>query len=449
MTAPFLLANVGQEMGAFSLREFDGQKPMPRKLNRLNARFVETVKEPNFYPDGNNLALKVEGPTAKSWIYRYTVKGRTRDHGLGTAIPGNYAKAYLTLAEARIAALQVTAARRAGHDPIDSARAIKEAAKGAPQPAAPTFRSVADALIAQHEATWRNDTHKQQWRNTLRDYVFPAFGDQPVATVAVSDVLRVLEPIWMTKPETASRVRGRIEKVLDRAIAMGLHPGPNPAAWRGRLQALLPAKGKVRAVTHHAALPWREVGAFMAALRQQDGVAARALEFTVLTCARTGETIGAKWSEIDLAERVWVVPASRMKAHREHRVALPDRAVAIVRAMAQGREPASDEFVFPGQKRGAPLSNMAMSAVLERMSVSATVHGMRSVFRDWAAEATNFPRELAEAALAHTNRDKVESAYKRGDQLEKRRRMMEAWASFCSKSAPAIDAKVVAIGGSR
>jgi len=271
--------------------------------------------------------------------------------------------------------------------------------------------------------------HKEQWPNTLNTYAGPVFGSLPVQAIDVGLVMKALEPIWQTKPETASRLRGRIEAVLDWATAREYRKGENPARWRGHLDKLLPARSKVRKVEHHSALPYDELADFIVALRGQEGVASRALEFLILTAARTGEVIGARWDEVDLEEKIWVVPAARMKAGREHRVPLSAAAVAVLEEMSEIRE---SDFVFPGGKKGKPLSNMAMLAVLKRMERSElTAHGFRSSFRDWAAEQTNFPHEVAEMALAHTVGDKVEAAYRRGDLFQKRQQIMEAWARFC------------------
>lgn len=298
---------------------------------------------------------------------------------------------------------------------------------------------MAAAYIAAHEASWRNAKHRQQWGNTLADYAFPVLGKLGVGMIGTADVTRVLEPIWRDKPETAARVRGRIEAVLDYAAAREWRTGENPARWRGHLANILPARAKLARVEHHAALPWRDVGAFMATLAEQEGIAALALRFAILTAARTGEVIGARWGEIDASNAIWTVPAARMKAQQEHRVPLSDAALAVLAEMAKLRrsdDPA--EFVFPGARAGQPLSNMALAMTLRRMGRDdVTVHGFRSTFRQWCAEATNTPRELAEAALAHTLKDKVEAAYQRGDMMEKRHRLMSDWATFCARPAPA------------
>jgi integrase len=304
-----------------------------------------------------------------------------------------------------------------------------------------TFRACAEAYVAAHKAGWRSAKHGQQWQASLRDYVDPVFGSLPVQAVDVALVTKAIEPIWSTKPETASRVRGRVESVLDWATARGYRKGENPARWRGHLDKLLPRKSKVRRVEHHPALPYAEIGAFMGDLRQQEGVAALGLEFAILTAARTGEVIGAKWDEINQTERVWTVPADRMKGNREHRVPLSDAAMAIVEKTAATR---SSDYVFPGHRRGKPISSTAFFMLLREMGRGdLTAHGFRSTFRDWCAEQTNFAREVAEAALAHKIPNAVEAAYRRGDLFQKRRQLAEAWARYCD-SAPAAG-KVVSI----
>jgi integrase len=294
-----------------------------------------------------------------------------------------------------------------------------------------TFKDCAERYIEAHRPGWKNPKHAKQWPSTLEDYVYPVFGPIPVQAVDVGLVMKALEPIWKTKPETASRVRGRIESILDWATARGYRQGENPARWRGHLDKLLPARGKVQKVKHHAALPYGEMGDFVAELRGQEGVAARALEFLILTATRTGEVIGARWDEFDLAKKVWTVPGERMKAGKEHRVPLSERALAIIEEM-KGQGVNDHPFLFPGGRPGKPLSNMAMLKLLQRMDRGdLTAHGFRSTFRDWAAEMTHFPTEVAEMALAHTVSDKVEAAYRRGDLFQKRRELMEAWARYC------------------
>jgi integrase len=295
-------------------------------------------------------------------------------------------------------------------------------------------------LIEKNRAGWRNAKHRQQWENTLATYVYPTLGELPVSAIDTGLVVQVLDPIWTEKPETASRVRGRIEAVLDAATVRGFRQGPNPAQWKGSLAHVLPAPAKVRKVEHHAALPFDQMPAFLAALRGRPGMAARALEFAILSASRTGEVLGARWGEIDLAAKVWTVPADRMKAGREHRVPLSSPALAVletVQPLALMRDGKPDPVapVFPGLRRALPLSNMSLLMVLRRMERDdLTAHGFRSTFSDWAAERTAYPREAVEMALAHTINNKVEAAYRRGDLFDKRCRLMDDWARFCSSS---------------
>jgi integrase len=402
-------------------------------INALSPPAIKHAK-PGRHCDGNGLFLLVKETGKKSWVFRYKLAGRERDMGLG----GAYGPGSVTLAEARARAVELRKLVRAGVDPItDRKAALIEAAAQSHAKAtqAITFKSVAAAYIAANEVGWRNAKHRAQWRSTIETYVYPYMGDLPVADVATSHVMAALEPVWHTKPETARRVRGRIESVLDYARAREWRTGENPARWRGHIANLLPARSKAARVQHHAALPWREAGAFMTMLRKREAVAARALEFAILTAARSGEVIGARWHEIDLGTALWTVPASRMKAAREHRVPLSTDAVALLTEMAK-LQPAEDgdgsAMVFPGAKPGQPLSQMAMLMLLRRMERSdLTAHGFRSTFRDWCAEATSYPNEMAEIALAHTVGDKVEAAYRRGDMIDRRRRMMDDWANFC------------------
>jgi len=310
-----------------------------------------------------------------------------------------------------------------------------------------TFKACAEAYIEAHKAGWRNAKHANQWANTLATYAYPVFGGEPVQAVDVALVTKVLEPIWTTKTETASRVRGRIESVLDWATARGYRKGDNPARWRGHLENLLPRRTKVQRVQHHPALPYAEIGAFLTALRVQEGIAARALEFTILTAARTSETIGAGREEFNQDRTIWTVPDGRIKGGKEHRVPLSPAASAVVKKMLADHNGA---FAFPGGKPKKPLSNAGMSAVLDRMGRDdITVHGFRSTFRDWAAETTPFPNEVVEMALAHVIENKAEAAYRRGDLLEKRRPLMEAWAEYCARPAPAAGDNVVPIRGGK
>jgi integrase len=414
---------------------------MTRTTGRLTGLKIKRAKQPGMYADGGGLYLQVSDNGA-SWIYRYMIARRAREMGLGPL-------ELFGLAEARAKALDARKLRHEGIDPIEARRA--ERAKARLDAAkAITFDQCAEAYITAHRAGWRNDKHAGQWGATLATYAAPVMGSMPVQLIDTGFVTKVIEPLWTKKPETANRLRGRIEAVLDWAAARGYRTGENPARWRGHLDKLLPARSNVRQVEHHAALPYAELSAFLARLREQEGVAARALEFTILTAARTGESIGATWGEINWTDKLWIIPGARMKGAREHRVPLCDRALAILRQMkpADNIPTAAEQFVFSGGKPGRPLSNMAFLMLLRRMSrADLTAHGFRSSFRDWAAERTNFPSEVAEMALAHVVGNKVEAAYRRGDLFDKRRRLMAAWADFLSK-ALADNAKVVSLRGS-
>jgi len=399
---------------------------MARIIRKLTAQAVTRATKRGYLPDGGGLYLQVSATGAKSWVFRYRQAGRLRELGLGSLHT-------VGLAEARVAALAARKQRLDGADPI-AARKSGRAASAAST--ARTFAMVAEQWLAAHECGYRNDKHRAQVRTTLTTYAFPTLGTMPVASITTGDVLAALRPIWQRAPETASRLRGRIEAVLSYAKAMHWREaGENPAAWKDNLDHLLPATGKIARVEHHAALPWQNMGSFMAELRQRDGIGATALQFTILTAARSGETRGAAWSEIDLPAAVWTIPAARMKAGREHRVPLSDAALAVLRHMEPLRDDKAGGLVFPGTK-AKPLSDMSLSAVVRRMGRGGiTVHGFRSTFRDWCAEATNYPREIAEAALAHVNRDKVEAAYARGDHLARRARLMAEWAEHCARPA--------------
>jgi integrase len=432
-----------------------GREPdVPRKAKGLTAAKVDKETKPGRYGDGAGLYLLVRSGTSKFWLFRYTRAGKTREMGLGAA----KGRSAVSLADARDNVAELRRQLREGRDPFDEREAEKARRKASATRAVAdgmTFGDVADRYIAAHEAGWRNPKHRQQWRNTLKSYVRPTIGGLAVGAVGVGEVMRILEPLWQAKPETASRVRGRLERILDHAKARGWREGENPARWRGHLDQLLPARAKLRAVNHHAALPYAEAGGFIAELRQQGGTAARALEFTILTATRSGEALKARWSEINLAQKTWTIPASRMKGTKEHRVPLPGPAVAILKEQArlQPSKIAADDpsaFVFPGARRKRPLSDMAMLKLLERMGHhDITVHGFRSTFRDWAAERTNFPNHVVEVALAHAISDKVEAAYRRGDLFEKRRRLMDAWATFCAQPSRATthEAKVTRLRG--
>lgn len=418
---------------------------MPKRATPLTAAKVRTAK-PGTYVDGDGLMLFVrpgkldrsgKPTTSRFWLMRYSYGGKRREAGLGRA---GEAAGDVTLAEAREKVAEWRRTLKAGNDPLsqreaDAARQKAEAQAAVAQ--AMTFRMVAGLYLTAHEAGWKNVRHRQLWRNTLTTYAFPHMGDLPIAEVATAHVMMALEPIWREKTETASRVRGRIEAVLDYAAARGWRMGENPARWRGHVAKLLPERSKVAPTAHHAALAWKDAAEFLTDLRGREGLSARALEFAILTAARTGEVLGARWQEMDLANATWTAPAARMKMKREHRVPLSPAALAILRAVAPLR-PANDDaggaFVFPGARKGSPLSSMALLMTLRRMDRGdLTAHGFRSTFRDWTAERTSYPNEVAEAALAHTVKNETEAAYRRGDLFEKRRRLMEDWATFCAK----------------
>jgi integrase len=388
------------------------------KLGRL-------VRKPGMHADGGGLYLQVTAGGA-SWIYRYMLNGRSREMGLGPL-------ALFGLQEARAKALDARRLRHGGIDPIEARRAARQQAR-LDAAKAITFKQCAESYIKAHRVGWRNGKHAAQWEATLATYAEPIIGALPVQTVDTALVLKVIEPLWTTKPETASRLRGRIESVLDWAKVREYRAGENPARWRGHLDKLLPARSKVRRVEHHAALPYAELPGFMVALREQEGIAARALEFLILTAARTGEVIGARSNEIDLLDKTWTVPATRMKGQRKHRVSLSARALAIlneIQAVRQGET--GDAFLFPGGKTGKPLSNMAFLMLLRRMGRGElTAHGFRATFKTWASERTSFQNEIVEASLAHIVGGKLWEAYMRGDLFEKRRRLMAQWATFCT-----------------
>ena len=398
-----------------------------RSLHRLSAVKVTNLKLPGYYADGGNLYLRVAPGGTKGWIFRFAMAGKTRDAGLGSYPT-------VSLIRAREAARRYRELVAAGVDPIETRRRDREAARVVSVKAM-TFEQCARAFIASHASAWRSARQPRLWSATLADYVYPVMGRLPVGAIDTALVLKVLEPIWSEKPETASRVRARIERVLDWAKVRGYREGENPARWRGHLDHLLPNWRKVRAVTHHAAMPYRDIATLMEKLRADPTAGAHALEFLILNATRTSEALGARWDEFDLEQKMWTIPAARMKTGREHRVPLSARAIAILKEMAKIRH---NEFVFPGNKEGRSIARMVLLNLVNRLAPDVTVHGFRSTFRDWSAEATNFPREAAELGLAHAVGDAVERAYARGDLLEKRRKLMEAWATYCGRvSSPA------------
>ena len=387
-----------------------------RQIHRLSALEVKNTKVPGLHGDGGGLLLRVTKSGTKNWVFRYN----RRDMGLG-AYPA------ISLEEARRRAADARKTLGQGIDPIKARRAM---------PATMKRISFADAYkeyISAHSPAWRNAKHRQQWQNTLRHYAEPIIGKKDVRDITADDCVRVLGPIWTEKPETASRLRGRMENVLDWCGAKGYRDRNtvNPASWRGNLKHLLAARSKKTGVRHHPAMPWRDIPAFMTKLRGRDGLAARALELLILTCARTSEVLLAERTEIE--GDIWTVPGSRMKGGLEHRVPLVPRAVQIIESLPilEG-----NSFLFPGQRQGRPLSNMSMEMLLRRMGHDAiTVHGFRSTFRDWAAEQTGFPREIAEMCLAHLVGNEVERAYRRSELLAKRRELLTAWADYCASAA--------------
>lgn len=412
---------------------------MPKKLSNVLTPLAVKNAKPGRYADGGGLHLLVKDSGARSWVYRFMLGGKSRDVGLGAAGLGG-----ISLAAARDARDALRIKVKAGTDPLEerqrkAADAIAEAQIA--KVAGITFKSVSEIYMESNWDSWRNHKHRHQWKSTMATYVYPVIGDLPVAEVGTTHVLQILEPMWRSKSETASRVRGRIETILDAAKARGYREGENPARWRGHIAQILPARARLTR-GHHKAMPYESIPEFLAALQQREAIAALALEFTILTAARTGEVIGAKWDEIDLDKAVWTIPANRMKAGKEHRVPLSLRAVEILKSTRELRK----EGLFPAVRGGA-LSGMAMAMLLRRIGVDVTVHGFRSSFRDWCAECTGYAHEVAEMALAHTIDNKVERAYRRGDLFEKRRRLMDDWAAYCVTGEVTIGDNVTPIRG--
>lgn len=393
---------------------------MPKIAAQLSALEVSRLKTPGFVSVGGvpGLSLQISATGARSWILRVKVGSKRRDMGLG-AYPA------VTLAQAHQKAREAREAIEQGHDPILTRERAQSQLRAA-QASAITFKQAAAKFIEAKAPEWRNPKHRAQWGATLETYAHPIIGNLDVKDVADVHILQILEPIWATKTETATRVRGRIENVLDWATAKKYRVGENPARWRGHLDKILPAPKKTTAVVHHPAIPVDDAPAFFAALQKRNGTAARALEFLTLTAACSGEVRGAVWSEFDLNKGLWTIPATRMKANKEHRVPLTESMMGILRQQPHLED---SDLVF-ASPRGKRLSDMAITQVMRRMELTAVPHGLRSTFRDWVAEKTSFPRDLAEKALAHTLTNAVEAAYQRGDALEKRRRMMDAWAKF-------------------
>jgi integrase len=399
---------------------------MALKINRLSAKTVESTKlAAGLYADGGNLLLQVTPTGSRSWIFRFKRHGKVRDMGLG-GFPA------VGLATARNLAQDAREAVAAGKDPIgerDARRALERVARANGK----TFRAAAEEYLAAHASSWRNEKHRHQWRQTLDDYAHPVIGDLAVADIGVADVRRVLDAIWSAKPETASRLRGRIEAIINAARADDDSRWSNPARWE-RHKHTLPKRSKIAPTQHHPALAWKELPALMAKLRGLTSITAAALEFVVLTAGRSGEIRGATWGEIDLAERLWTIPGERMKGNKPHVVPLSKRAVAILEAMAAIR---LNDYVFPGERRGQPLHDRTLRMFLSELQGDCTPHGMRSTFKTWATEATSFPDFLSEMALAHVSGNKVRDAYARGELLLKRRELMEAWAKHCGDTSKA------------
>jgi Integrase len=413
---------------------------MARGIHRLSAAKVRTETKPGFYSDGGGLYLQVSqfGGT-KSWVFKFTVNGRRRGMGLGPIHT-------FSLAEARDKAAELRKIVADGRDPIAERDELRRKSQVEDERQI-TFAQAVEKCLAKKENEFRNDKHRKQWRSTLDTYAAPIIGDMNVAHITFQDVLRVLEPIWTTKTETASRLRGRIENVLSWATVAGYRTGDNPARWAGNLKELLPKPSKVATKDNHPALALTDLPAWFAALRKRDGISARAVEFLTLCASRSGEVRGAVWSEIDLDAKLWVIPKERMKAQREHRVPLSDAAVELLKALPRIE---GSDFVFPAARGGA-LSDMSLSAVMRRMQDTATAkggngfvdprsgrpavpHGLRSTFRDWTADR-GVDRDMAEICLAHVVGSSVERAYRRSDMLERRRALMETWAAACRGEA--------------
>lgn len=403
---------------------------MARLIDKLTPLAVSKATKPGYYGDGGGLWLQVSKSGSKSWVFRFTLSKKQREMGLGAVHTVSLHAARAKAKECRLILLE-------GKDPLEASKASK-LAEALERAKMMTFDQCAKAYIAAHRSGWKNAKHASQWESTLETYAGPIIGKMPVALVDTALVVKVLSQqgkdklsLWESRTETASRLRGRIESILDWATVSKYRQGDNPARWRGHLDNLLADPSRSKRTVHHPALPWQETGAFMAALRNQDGIAAKAVELAVLTACRSGEVRLATWAEFDLDAALWVIPAERMKAKREHRVPLSTAALALLRSM-----PRASDLVFPGTKPGKPLSDMSLTAVLRRMKRDdITVHGFRSSFRDWCAEsvANSFPREVCEHALAHSLPDKVEAAYRRGDLIEKRTLLMQAWADYCGK----------------
>jgi len=406
---------------------------MPKKAKELSAIEIKGLTKQGLHAVGGvaGLSLSVVSSGARSWVLRYTIGSLRREMGLG-GYPD------VTLAQAREKARKLREQISEGIDPIEERRLIKNQLKEA-QAKRLTFDDAAKQFLASMESEFKNKKHAAQWGSTLKTYASPIIGNSYVSEITIDHIIRILEPIWLTKTETAKRLRGRIEKVLSWATVRKYRTGDNPARWIGHLDTVLPKPSKITKVKHHKALPWQEIGTFMRDLKQREGISAKALEFLILTAARSGEIRGATWDEIDFNSKMWIIPAERMKANKEHRVPLSKEALKLLESLNKDPE---NNLLFPAP-RGGILSDMTLSALLKRMKLDAVPHGFRSTFRDWCAEHTNHPSAAAEMALAHAIGNKVEAAYKRGDLLAKRTNLMQDWAKFCN--SPKIKGDVVAI----
>ncbi len=389
---------------------------MAKTVKRLKDLQIRRLSQPGSYPDGEGLYLQVRTSGAKDWFYRYEVEGKGRKRGLGSYPT-------LSLEQARDDALECRQLRQQGIDPVDYAKAQRQK-EALDEAKSFTFKECALTYINSHNRGWKNRKHESQWRNTLDTYAYPTIGDIGVQDIDIGLVMDVLEPIWYEKTETASRVRQRIENILDWATVKQYRSGDNPALWRGRLDKLLPKRVKVQKPVHFPAMDYRELPEYFRALRKRDSVATRALAFTILTAARNGEARAVTNDELDIKGKIWTIPDSRMKADREHRVPLSAEALKIIKEMEPFRRH-TDNFIFPGQAHAKPISEASLLKVVKQQDKTLTVHGFRSTFRDWCAEQTSFPREVAEAALADSVRDKTEAAYQRGDLFEKRRKLID------------------------
>jgi len=405
---------------------------MAKTVKQLKDLQIRRFTKPGAYPDGEGLYLQVRDSGAKDWFYRYEVAGKGRKRGLGPYPT-------ISLERAREDALVCRQLRKQGIDPIEHYKEI-ELNKDLEKAKSTTFKECALTYIDTHRHGWRNKKHESQWRNTLKTYAYPTIGDLPVQAIDIDLVMKVLEPIWFEKTETASRIRQRIENILDWATVRKLRKGDNPALWRGRLDKLLPKRTKVQKTVHFAAMDYKDVPEYFQSLRAKDTLASKALAFTILTATRSGEARAATRSEIN--DNVWIIPDSRMKAEREHRVPLSDEAMKIIKEM-EPFERQTDDLIFPGLAHAKPISEASLLKIVKQTHPTLTVHGFRSSFRDWCAEQTSYPREVAEAALAHTLKDKTEAAYQRSDMFEKRRKLMDSWADYCLKVQ--TDADVVPI----